>query len=89
MLIAPFPPEKGRKAAYKMLVKLTPPGLILTWRDVHGLGVDEGEEEDIGALLLVLVKSWLPIGIGLETFVIVISEKDVDSHHLETRREKK
>ena len=58
------------------------PVLILTWRDVHGLRMDEGEEEDVGTLLLVLVESRLPIGIGLETFVIVVSEKDVDSHHL-------
>jgi len=57
-------------------------GLVLTWRDVHGLRVDEGKEEDIGTLLLVLVESRLPIGIGFKAFVVVIGEEDVDSHNL-------
>ena len=56
--------------------------LLVGRRDLHGLWVDEGEEEDIGTGLLILVQARFPVGVGLESFVVVIGKKDVDSHHL-------
>ncbi len=49
---------------------------------VHGLRVDEGEEEDVGALLLVLVQARLPLGIWVELFLVVVSKEKVESHDL-------
>jgi hypothetical protein len=49
---------------------------------VHSLRVDEGEEEDVGALLLVLVQARLPLGIGVELFLVVVSKEKVESHDL-------
>jgi hypothetical protein len=59
--------------------------LLVCRRDLHGLWVDEGEEENVGAGLLVLVQARLPVGVGLKALVVIVSEKDVDSHHLEDK----
>jgi hypothetical protein len=48
----------------------------------HCLRVDEGEEEYIGALLLVLVQMRLPLGVRVELFLVVVSKKKVESQYL-------
>jgi len=48
----------------------------------HGLRVDEGEEENVGALLLVLVQLRLPLAVRVELFLVVVSKKKVESQYL-------
>ena len=50
--------------------------------NLHGLRVDEGEEENVGTLLLVLVQAGLPFGIGVKLFLVVVSKKKIKSHNL-------
>jgi hypothetical protein len=62
--------------------------LLVCRRDLHGLRVDEGEEENVGAGLLVLVQARLPVGVRLKALVVVVGKKDVDSHHLKNKKDK-
>ena len=56
--------------------------LLVGWRHLHGLGVDEGEEEDVGAVLLILVQPRLPNGVRFKALVVVVSKENIDAHDL-------
>ena len=56
--------------------------LRVGWRHLHGLGVDEGEEEDVGAVLLILVQPRLPNGVRFKALVVVVSKENIDAHDL-------
>ena len=44
--------------------------------------VDEGEEEDVGTLLLMAEQAWFPLGIGFKAFVVIISEQNEKAQNL-------
>jgi len=53
-------------------------------RDVHRLRVDEGEEENVGGLLLPLeqLRLLLPLGVTLISLLVIVSQENVEPQHL-------
>ena len=51
-------------------------------RNFHRLRVDEGEEEDIGPLLLILIQVRCPVRVGVEPPALIVREKKVDADDL-------
>ena len=61
--------------------------LLERGRDFHGLGVDEGEEEDVGALGLPVEQLGGPrLALALEALLVVIGEQDVQTQDLKDIR---
>ena len=50
--------------------------------NLHGLGVYEAEEEDVGCLLLILVEPRVPFSTCLIATHCVICQSEVDAKHL-------
>jgi len=56
--------------------------LLVSSGHLHGVGVDEGEEEDIAGLLLPGEQLGLPVSPGAEALLRVVSQQHVQAHDL-------